>query len=65
MDVPLRRRVLGTLLSAGLGFLVVVLALFPLGFPVYWVLAGLFGGLFSGGYAALVGTPWMRRSKNA
>lgn len=62
MDIPIRRRVLGTLLSAGLGFVVGVSLTAGVGEPIWWLVVGIFGAAFCGGYAALFGIPWMRRS---
>jgi len=56
----LTRWVLGTLLSAALGFIVGFALTIGIGEPIWWLVAGILGAAFCGGYAALFGTPWMR-----
>jgi len=59
MKGTLPRRVLGTLLSAALGFIVGFVLTIGVGEPTWWLVAGILGAAFCGGYAALFGTPWM------
>jgi len=62
MKDTLPRRVVGTVLSASLGFIVGFVLTVGLGEPLWWLVAGILGAAFCGGYAALFGTPWMFES---
>ncbi len=62
MKGPLKRRVLGTLLSGALGFILGLVLTAGIGEPIWWLIAGILGAAFCGGYAALFGTPWMHES---
>src|SRR5437667_11353067 len=62
MKNTLPRRLLGTLLSAALGFIVGFVLTVGIGEPIWWLGAGILGAAFCGGYAALFGTPWMHES---
>ena len=47
----------------GIGFVELGFALtIGVGEPIWWLVAGILGAAFCGGYAALFGTPWMRGS---
>jgi len=62
MKNALSRKVLGTLLSGALGFNMGLLLTAGIGEPIWWLIAGILGAAFCGGYAALFGTPWMYES---
>ena len=62
MKGTLPRRVLGTLRSAALGFILGFMFTVGIGEPIWWLVAGILGAAFCAGYAALFGTPWMRES---
>jgi len=62
MKDTLPRRVVGTFLSAALGFIVGFVLTVGIGESVWWLFAGTLGAVFCGGYALLFGTPWMHES---
>ena len=62
MKGTLKRRVLGTLLSGALGFILGLVLTVGIGEPIWWLIAGILGAASCGGYAAFFGTPWMYES---